>query len=395
MSEVQTLTHEERDPSAAVTARNAPQHWSLVPSAWPGVQTVVPYLDRTWRTQARLQVLSAWREHLQRLSHYDPEFHYDPGHEYEADWTTDADYREDGVRLYRYSDEGVLVMPHGSFHSWLVHLMVRTLCLVLGHRVCREPDLHYPDGVSEDLEQLTASGEPRTRRAPDVAVMPETWTLREARERTVAERIIRLDRGDPAPELVIEVLSRTNDGKDLHDNRELYAALGIAEYIVVDSGEFSEAPCMWLFRLDDREPAYRMVERGTTLTACGTDMRIIDAPVDGDVPVFQCRDANGHWLDHEGHIVQKELQKELPKERMSTVLGMLELMLPQDLRDEVVAGLRAHWEQTGLPENAEAIAIAIAREPEAWRTRLVDPQERESDADRSPPLRDTPSPREW
>ena len=49
---------------------------------------------------------------------------------------------------------------------------------------------------------------------------------------------------------------------------------------------------MWLFRLDDKETAYRMVEPGTTLTACGISMCIIEAPVDGNVPVFQCRDAN-------------------------------------------------------------------------------------------------------
>lgn len=368
MSKAQTRIQAEREPSAPAATLDAPKHWSLAPATMPGAQAAVPYPARAWRTQARLQVLRTWQEHLQRLSHYDPEFHYDPGHEYEADWTTDADYQEDSVRLYRYSDEGVLVMPHGSFHGWLIHLMVRTLCLVLGHRVCREPDLHYPDGVSEELAQLTASGDPRTRRAPDVAVMPESWTLREARERTVEERIIRLDRGDPAPELVFEVLSRTNDSKDFHDNLELYAALGIPEYIMVDSGEFSDTPCMWLFRLDDKATAYRMVERGTTLTACGTDMRIIEAPVDGDVPVFQCRDANGHWQDHEGQHAQKE--------RMATVLAMLELLLPQDMRREVVAGLGEHWEQTGMPEDAKEIAATIVREPQAWRTLLVEPERR-------------------
>ena len=191
MSGAPTLIHEECDPFAPATLRDAPQHWSLAPSVWPGTQTVVPYLDRAWRTQARLQVLRTWHEHLQRLSHYDP------GHEYEADWTTDTDYREDGVRLYRYSGEGVLVIPHGSFHRRLIDLMVRTLCLVPGHRVCREPDLHHPEGMGKDPGQLTANREPRTRRAPGVAVMPESWTLREARERTIAERIIRLDRGRP------------------------------------------------------------------------------------------------------------------------------------------------------------------------------------------------------
>ena len=384
MSDTQALIHEEREPFAPVPVRDAAEHWCLAPSTVPGAQTVIPYLDRAWRTQARLQVLPAWQEHLQRLSHYDPEFPYDPEHEYEADWTTDADYREDGVRLYRYGNEGVL-MPDGSFHNRLIDLMVRTLCLVLGHRVCREPDLHYPDRVGRDLEQLTAIGDPRTRRAPDVAVMPESWTLREARERTLAERIIRLDGGDPAPELVIEVLSRTNDSKDLHDNRELYAALGIAEYIVVDSGEFSDAPCMWLFRLDDREPAYRMVERGTTLTACGTDMRLIDAPVDGDVPVFQCRDANGHWLDHEGHIVQRAEQR--------GELGAVTRILRGVLNPRQLDQVGEVWTAGRVPSDAVERALAVRDNPALWRTLLAEPDDRPA-ADRERDD-DRPPPRDW
>ncbi|MCY4519157.1 MAG: Uma2 family endonuclease [Caldilineaceae bacterium] len=380
MSKAQALIREPREPSAPAIPRNSPPHWSLAPAALPGAQAAVPYPARAWRTQARLQVLPAWRAHLQRLAHYDPEFHYDPGHEYEEDWTTDADYQQGGVRLYRYGEEGLLIMPHGSFHSRLIDLMLRTLCLVLGHRVCREPDLHHPDWVSAELGQLTASEEARTRRVPDLAVMPESWTLPEARERTVAERIIRLDRGDPVPELVVEVVSRSNDNKDFHDNLKLYAALGIVEYMVVDSGEFSNIPCLWLYRLDGGKNTYRLVDQGTALTACGTRMRIIDAPVAGNVPVFQCRDANGHWQDHEGHQAQEE--------RMATVLGMLELLLPQDLRRDVVDGLGAHWEQTGVPADAKEIAAAIVREPQAWRSLLVAPGGEAANADRSPPLRD-------
>ena len=117
-------------------------------------------------------MLPAWQEHLQRLSHRDPDYTYDPGHEYEPDWTTDADYKQDGVRLYRYNNEGHLIMPHGSFHSRFIDLVLQTLCLVLGRRVCREPDLHYPAWMGKELKQFTESGEPRKRRSPDIAVMP-------------------------------------------------------------------------------------------------------------------------------------------------------------------------------------------------------------------------------
>ncbi len=45
-------------------------------------------------------------------------------------------------------------MPHGSFHSRFIDLVLQTLCLVLGRRVCREPDLHYPSWLGEDLGLL-------------------------------------------------------------------------------------------------------------------------------------------------------------------------------------------------------------------------------------------------
>ena len=126
MSDAQTPVREEHGPFAAATTRDAsPPHWSLAPATVPDAQTVVPPVDRAWRTQARLDVLPDWHAHLRRLAHYDPEFPYDPAHEYEADWTTDADYREDGVRLCHYGNEGVLVMPHGSFHGRLIDLTAR------------------------------------------------------------------------------------------------------------------------------------------------------------------------------------------------------------------------------------------------------------------------------
>lgn len=372
MSEAQTLTRKIRKSDGTAAVQEMPRHWSLAPAALPGAESAVPYPARAWHTRARLQHLPAWREHLQQLSHHDSEFTYDPGHEYEEDWTTDPDYRTDRVRLYHYNNEGFLIVPHGSFHSWFIGLVVKTLCLVLGHRVCKEPDLHHEASVSRKLGQFTKAGEPRTLRAPDVAVMPSSWTLPEARERTVEERIIRLDEGDPTPEMVLEVVSRSNDDKDFDDNMALYAALGIPEYVIADTGEFSGAPSLWLYHLDGWKNSYRMAERGQSITACGTRMRIMDAPMEGNVPVFQCQDANGQWHDHESDTALRE--------RADMALDMLRRALATEA-PAAADRIAAHWAEAGLPADVADRILDVAAKPQAWQTILgipaADPAARE------------------
>ncbi|MCE2468098.1 MAG: hypothetical protein J4G06_08760 [Caldilineaceae bacterium] len=198
MSAVKSPTGEAQKQAVDTVPQDSSQHWSLAASAWPGADMPVSYVARAWRTRARLQVWPAWQEHLQSLLHHDPDHVYDLGHEYEEDWTTDPTYRIDGVRLCRFDREGFPIPP-GSFRSWFLDLVLQTLCLAQGRRVCREPDLHYPSWQGEDLGLLTQGGEPRKLVVPDLAVMPPSWTLAEARERTVQERIIRVDGDDPAP----------------------------------------------------------------------------------------------------------------------------------------------------------------------------------------------------
>ena len=154
--------------------------------------------------------------------------------------------------------------------SRFIDLVLQTLCLVLGYRVCREPDLHFLSRLGADLGLLTQEGESRWLAVPDLAVMPPSWTLSEARERTVNERIIHMDGDDPAPELVVEVVSRSTEAKDFEDDLSLYAALGIPEYLLIETGEFKTDSNMWLFRRADTDGAYHMAESGLTLTACST-----------------------------------------------------------------------------------------------------------------------------
>ncbi|MYC62959.1 MAG: Uma2 family endonuclease [Caldilineaceae bacterium SB0661_bin_34] len=364
MAAVKVPTGEAQRQAADAAPRDVAPHWSLAPSAWPGAETPVPYPARAWRTRVRLQVLSAWQAQLEALSHHDPDYIYDPGHEYAEDWTTDPAYRRDGVRLYRYDREGFL-MPPGSFHSRFIDLVLQTLCLVLGRRVCREPDLHFPARLGADLCLLTQEGELRRRVVSDLAVMPRSWTLTEARERTVDERIIHMDEDDPAPELVVEVVSRSTEAKDFEDNLSLYAALGIPEYLLVDTGEFQTDPNMWLFRRAEPDGAYHVAERGLDLTVCGVPMRLRPAAVPGNVPVFQCRDADTRqWHDHEGSLERRG--------KVHTALQLLDAVLPS-LPSPDRARIEASWQAAGLPVEAVPRILSLQGEPDRWRELLATP----------------------
>ena len=368
MSVAKVPTGAAQTQGADAAPHDSAPHWSLAPSAWPGMETPVTYPARAWRTRARLQVLPSWQEHLQALPHHDPHYVYDPGHEYEKDWTTDPAYRRDGVRLYRFDREGFL-MPPGSFHSRFIDLVLQTLCLVLGRRVCREPDLHFPSRLGKDLGLLTQGGEPRRLAVPDLAVMPPSWTLAEARERTVDERIIHMDGDDPAPELVVEVVSRSTAAKDFEDNLSLYAALGIPEYLLVETGEFKAEPNLWLFRRDATDGAYHVAETGLAVTAGNIPMRLRPADVPGNVPVFQCQDpATRHWHDHEGSIERRGERRG----EVHTALQVLDAVLPS-LPPTDRARIEASWQAAGLPAEAVPRILSLQGEPDRWRELLESP----------------------
>ncbi len=373
MSAVKAPTEEAQMPGADVVPQTPSLHWSWAPAAWPGATTPVAYVARAWRARARARTLPAWKAHLQALSHHDPDYVYDPGHEYERDWTTDPAYRQDGVRLYRFDREGFL-MPHGSFHSRFIDLVLQTLILVLGRRVCREPDLHYPAALGAELGLLTEGREPRRRVGPDLVVMPPSWTLTEARERTVEERIIHMEEDDPVPELVVEVVSRTTAAKDFEDNVSLYAALGIPEYLLIDTGEFKTELNMWLFRRAETDRTYRTEETGLALTACGTSMRLQPADVPGNVPLFQCQDpATRQWLDHEGNLERQGERRGERRGEIHTALQVLDAVLPS-LPPIDRARIEASWREAGLPAAAVPRILSLQSEPDRWRELLEMPR---------------------
>lgn len=118
----------------------------------------------------------------------------------------------------------------------------------------------------------------------------------------MAERIIHMDADDPSPDLVVEVVSRTTEAKDFEDDQVLYAALGIPEYLLVETGEFTAEPNLWLFWRAATDGSYHMAESGLAVTACNTPLRLQPVAVSGNMPVFQCQDPEtGQWHDHEGN----------------------------------------------------------------------------------------------
>ncbi|MGQ0605275.1 MAG: Uma2 family endonuclease [Anaerolineales bacterium] len=65
--------------------------------------------------------------------------------------------------------------------------------------------------------------------APNVVVQPDLLFISEARRaQLIHERI------HGAPDLIVEILSPTSSGRDLHQKRRLYARHGVAEYWIVD-----------------------------------------------------------------------------------------------------------------------------------------------------------------
>ena len=74
----------------------------------------------------------------------------------------------------------------------------------------------------------------------------------------------------------MEVVSPSTEAKDFEDNLSLHAALGIPEYLLVDTGEFKTEPHMWLFRRAETDGACHVAE-------CGLPMRLRPAAVPGNV----------------------------------------------------------------------------------------------------------------
>ncbi len=208
---------------------------------------------------------------------------------------------------------------------------------------------------------------------PDLVVLPPELAWPADLERGKQGRVLHLERGNPIPELVAEVLSPTSEKRDFEDKMALYAALGIAEYLVVEFGEPPDPfqgdpeipPAIWLYRLES-SGVYRLVaDSSESFRICGTLVRLLQ-PEAGKMPVFQWWDENQElWRDPASDC------KRLGALRNS--LMFLNVVLP-DLSGEARSLIEAHWLAEGLPEDIANRILAAGQRPDEWRALLGIPR---------------------
>ena len=171
---------------------------------------------REERAVRRRAAPEAWRLELRDLYHYTSDYPYDPDHEY-------------GVM--EMADIRAQDMQRAAFHTTVDKL---------GDCVERETSVHYraADGVVRQV-------------VPDLMVLPQAGILGMT---TGRDRALRLDRGAPPPVLALEILSFGGTQRDLEHKRQLYAELGIREYLVYDLGGKRRRGSpreLLMFRLED------------------------------------------------------------------------------------------------------------------------------------------------
>ena len=378
----------ERTAVRVPAGRGEPWDWR-VPARRGDTDPLTAQSARRRRTVWRITHPEEWQAYLQRLPHYDPVYVYDEGHEYDLDWTTDPDYSGVGKRC-EYDEEG-FVSPDLASHDLMIYRVLSALLALFGRdvrnlsdtRVQKEPDLYFPAALGRDLGLFTDGGNVKEMVTPDVVVAPEGEAFPVNRE--IA---LRGDEPDPLPAMVVEVKSPSTGGWELNGKRRLYAALGIQEYLLVETGERTREPKLDLNCLRDGEyhrvPDSLHVESDRSVVSvfsevCSTYLRLQGT---GQAPLFQWLDADeGCWRDPESDFgVEREAQG-----RLEQTLLILNGLLPDEADLDRVA---EHWTVTGLPDNAAELVLQVMAYPRQWREILSlpsDESEGASDPDDSAP----------
>ena len=332
---------------------------------------------RKERAARRRAAPAAWRLELRDLYHYTADYPYDPDHEYAWGWTTDPDYGTDSVRLFRFDADGVMDMADNRARD-MQRTAFHTSVAKLGDCVARETAVHYK--AADDVVRQVV---------PDLMVLPQVGMLGMA---TGRERALRLDRGQPPPDLALEILSFGGAQRDLEHKRRLYAELGIREYLVYDLGDKRRRGSpreLLMFRLDNG--AYRKAEPEPKESDAdpeeywsdvfGAYIRMMPDPREAvsdqpaelrPPPRFQWWDATeSRWRDDETDR-DNRLKAEgvtIGEARMAiNALHMLlaEILAPSD-RDRVAAV----WREHGPPTDAMDRLLAVRETPDAWRSLLL------------------------
>ena len=369
---------------------------------------------REERAAQRRTAPEAWQLELRDLYHYTADYPYDPDHEYAWSWTTDPDYGTDSVRLFRFDADGVMDVP--DKRAPIIQLAgFDTTSDRLGSRVEWETAVHY----------RAADGAVR-RVHPDLMVLPRAGMLGMA---TGRERALRLDRGQPPPDLALEILSFGGMQRDLEDKLRLYARLGIREYLVYDLGgkrRLSSPRELLMFRLEDG--AYRQAEPEPKEADADPEeywsdvfdayIRMMPDPREAfsdkpaelrPPPRFQWWDPERErWRDTEtdAEVEQERVAQErdrivqerdriaqerdrIAQERTNMAVALLRAHLGSELATAHLNRIETVWRRDGPPTDAVDRILQVRETPNAWQSLLLPDEPDDQEADHTPPARAT------
>ena len=360
-----------------------PEVWDWRVPPWRGdTDAATARTARARRTAWRRDHPAAWRAGLERLAHYESGYTYDIAHEYEDEWTTDPDYGGEGVHLREY-DEDDFVSPEHRRHMPFLMVMLDALIDMLGNRGEHEAELHFPARIGEILGLLTGKEEGKSQVKPDLMVLPRVLELPAGRERSNEGRTIRLDQGHPVPELVVEIVSPTSEHRDLEDKLELYAVLGIAEYLACDPGnppdpdadEPGSPAKLLLFRLQPdgtyREEQSREDARGIFSRVCATHIRLWqpDVPLAGGLLASVPGMPRFQWWD-EGQGRWRDRATDLEYARTDHAVATMRTFLGDELTPADLDTIETAWREHGPPSDHLQCIKAALRAPSEWRSLL-------------------------
>ena len=352
----------------------------------PGADPAMTREARAERSRQRQADLAVWECRIEALPHYLHYYAYDTGHEYGDDWTTDPDYPAEGISLFEYDEDGMMVRDDPRAQE-IETDMRRTVQQLIGKRVTHQAGYTFMPETAAALGRYTDQGKPANTVRPDLLVMPQPEDL-------IAPPDLKPRPDDAVPELVLEILSESTAAKDLGDKLALYQHLGVREYLLYDLGgkRGRHSPCeLLLYRLEhgtyvQQTPDDDDAHRSIVLNA---RIRMQPPAAEDEEPIFQWHDAaTGHWRDYRSDIARFAHAEGHAEGRaeghaegvLEVVLGQLARALPDDAHPGAADRIAAHWHTVGMPKNAGDLVLDIMAAPERWRTVLGLPR----DADPTP-----------
>lgn len=352
------------------------------PPLHPGIWPEMAQAAREARVLDRLANPLPWRAELERLAHHDPEYVYDIGHEYETDWTTDPDYATDGIHLYEFDEDGFL-HPRDKRHDRTRDAAEDTAEGVLDNRVETKAEFTIPEDVAEKAGLKTKEDKLKKTVRPDLMVLAPGFKV--PRD----DPILRIDRGHPPPELVLEILLKTTADTDLDEKYRLYETLGVSEYLLYDLGgkRSKDSPEeLLMYRLtalgmyEEVPPDPKLSETDMPAFASEVFGKFIRMQVrtrdDGEpmAPQLQWYDEDwGLWRDPGNDRLREARAEARAQGETAMAIKTLHRFLKADLTPETLAYIAAAWQTRGLPANVVDRIWDTVRKPRVWRTHLTPP----------------------